>query len=52
MDINRVFTEKKCPVCGKTFMRASFADYTYKKDGAVYCGWSCYRKGTAKQEEK
>lgn len=52
MEINKMFTEKKCPVCGKLVVRASYNNYTYKKNGEIYCGWNCYRKGTAKKEEK
>lgn len=52
MDINKVFTERTCPVCGKKIVRASFAEYAYKKDGKVYCGWNCYSKGTSKKKEK
>ena len=52
MDINKVFPAKRCAVCGKERLRASFTDYVHKKDGEIYCGWSCFRKATASKKEK
>lgn len=52
MEINKLFTVKKCSVCGKEILRASFTDYAYKKDGEVCCSWNCYRKKTSKKKEK
>ena len=39
-----MFIEKKCACCGKTMIRRSFNDYTYKRGWNFYCGWNCFRK--------
>lgn len=51
MDVNKIFTERKCPTCGKLIVRTSYTNYAYKRDGKVYCGWNCYRAAQKKKEK-
>ena len=44
-----MFVEKKCPQCGKIFVRASFVGYLYKIGTKTYCGWNCYNKAKEKK---
>ena len=40
--------ERKCPVCGKTFIVRYVKDYVYKttynSKTKVFCSWGCLRK--------
>lgn len=52
MASNKWINEYVCPVCGKEFI-ASHADlWRYRIGSAVYCSWTCYRKGQRLAEEK
>lgn len=42
--------QKKCPECGSDFIPAT--DHIFKKDGKVFCRWSCYIHYVAKAEEE
>lgn len=48
--------EKKCPICGKTFVPAPF--HVYKANGRLVCTWSCVcqyereKKATRKRKGK
>lgn len=43
----------KCPVCGKSFIRAPEHIYKAVIDGGVkyLCSWSCFRKVQKENEE-
>ena len=43
MKIEKVLTEKICPICGKLFIPAPEHTYKVAKGGKV-CSWACVRK--------
>lgn len=36
------FVEKKCPICGRTFIPAPM--HIFRIDGKTFCRWTCYKK--------
>lgn len=47
-----MFMLKNCVCCGKSILRSSFSEYTYKLGSRVYCGWNCYHKAKIEMLEK
>jgi hypothetical protein len=39
---------KNCPVCNKSLKRINW----YYRNGGYFCGIACFKKKTAKQQEK
>lgn len=48
-------SEMRCPICGKTFLRAG-TDWVYKRPtnkGSIYfCSWGCTRKYEKKNPKR
>ena len=48
-------SEMRCPICGKTFLRAG-TDWVYKRPtnrGNIYfCSWSCMRRDEKKHPRR
>lgn len=42
--------ERKCPVCGKTFIPAPYHIYRY--ESKIYCGWNCHVSARKEREQK
>lgn len=42
--------ERKCPICGKTFIPAPY--HIYRRGSKWFCIWSCMLKYDREQEEK
>jgi len=51
MDNNKIFDERKCPVCGKKFFKPIESIYKYRDHGHVrfVCSYTCWVKKLKQQ---